>query len=149
MGLLSTTHIHRGRTEYVPYCREVKITENKAPTDESVRLLNEFEEKAKKNIIATIQIDENLLKAVVIYYRDEVVSNRMSYHIKFSLNGQETIIIGYVDNFEWREELSKTWFGLGNEAIFRILHKKFAEMVAEELMKQSPDFLQQVVNKAK
>lgn len=52
MGLFSTTHIHQSRTEtrLVPYCREVK--EFKAPTDESIRLLNEMEQKAKQNIIA-------------------------------------------------------------------------------------------------
>lgn len=141
MGLLSTTKHYHSKTEYVPYCKEVNITENKAPTDESVRLLNEMEEKARQNIIATIKIDENFLKAIVIYYRDEMITNRMIYHIKFELNGKEHKIEDFIDNFEWRQEFSKSYMGLGNETIFRLLHKKFSEMVAMELMRQSPDFL--------
>ena len=145
MGLFSTNHIHQSRTEYVPYCKEVNITEKKAPTEESVRLLKEMKDKAQLNIIATIKIEENFLKAVAIYYRDEIVMNRMTYHIRFELNGKEYTIEDYIDNFEWRQEMSKSYMGLGNEVIFRALHKKFSEMVANELMKQSPDFLRNVV----
>jgi hypothetical protein len=149
MGLFSTTHIHQSRTEHVPYCKEVNITEKKAPTDESVRLLNNMQDKAQRNIIATIKIEENFLKAVAIYYRDEMISDRMTYHIRFELNGKEYMIEDYIDKFEWRQEMSKSYMGLGNEVIFRALHKKFSEMVANELMKQSPDFLRGVVGGAK
>ena len=148
MGLFSTTHIHQSRTEHVPYCKEVNITEKKAPTDESVRLLNEMQDKAQRNIIATIKIEENFLKAVAIYYRDEMVMDRITYHIRFKLNGKEYTIEDYID-IEYRQEISKLYMGLGHETIFRALHKKFSEMVANELMKQSPDFLRSLVGGAK
>lgn len=145
MGLFSTTHIHQGRTERVPYCREVNITEKKAPTDESVRLLNDMQEKAQRNIVATIKIDENHLNAVAIYYQDDRIHNRIIYHIRFGLNGKEYTVEDYIDKFEWSKAISKSYMGLGHEAIFTALHKKFSEVIANELMKQSPDFLQSLI----
>lgn len=149
MGLFSTTHHHHTKTVSVPYEKNVTVHEHKAPTDKSVELLNEMQEKAQRNIIATIKIEENFLKAVVIYYRDEMVMDRMTYHIRFELNGKEYMIEDHIDNFEWRQEMSKSYMGLGNEVIFRALHKKFSEMVANELMKQSPDFLRSLAGGAK
>lgn len=146
MRLLSTTHYHHSKKEYVPYTKEVNITEKKAPTDESIRLLNEMEEKAKKNIIATIKIEENFLKAIAIYHRDDYVSDRMIYNIKFELNGKTHMIEDYIDNFEWRQELSKSYMGLGNEQIFKALMKKFSEMITVELMRQCPDYCKAISN---
>ena len=130
----------------MPYEKSVTIHEHKAPTEKSVELLNQMQEKAQRNIIATIKIEENFLKAVAIYYHDEMVVNRITYHIRFELNGKEYTIEDYIDKFEWRQEMSKSYMGLGHEIIFRALHKKFSEMVANELMKQSPDFLRLVTN---
>ena len=149
MGLFSTTHHHHTKIVSVPYEKNVTVHEHKAPTDKSVELLNEMQEKAQRNIIATIKIEENFLKAVAIYYRDETVMDRMTYHIRFELNGKEYMIEDHIDNFEWRQEMSKSYMGLGNEVIFRALHKKFSELVANELMKQSPDFLRSLAGGAK
>jgi len=41
-----TEIIQAPRTEYVPYEKSVTITEKRAPTDESIRLAKEYEEKA-------------------------------------------------------------------------------------------------------
>lgn len=149
MALFSTTHHHHTKTVSVPYEKNVTVNEHKAPTDKSVELLNEMQEKAQRNVIATIKIEENFLKAVAIYYRDEMIMDRMTYHIRFELNGKKYTIEDYIDKFEWRQEMSKSYMGLGHETIFRALHKKFSEMVANELMKQSPDFLRSVVGGAK
>jgi hypothetical protein len=76
----------RTRTEYVPYDKTVTI--NRAPTDESIGLLNEFTKKAKNNIIHTVHIQENYLRAIGIYYYDDIVNNRTHFHLKFNLNGK-------------------------------------------------------------
>ena len=141
MGLFSTTHHYHTKTVKVPYEKKVTVHEHRAPTDESVKLLNEMQEKALRNIIATIKIEQNFLKAAAIYFRDDVVKDRMTYHIRFELNGKEYRIEGHIDNFEWSQEMSRLYMGLGHEAVFKALHKKFSEAVAHEMMKQSPDFL--------
>ena len=40
--MFDKSYITKGRTEYVPYEKSVTIIEKRAPTDESIRLLNEF-----------------------------------------------------------------------------------------------------------
>lgn len=125
--------------------KEVNITEKRAPTDEGLKLLNEIQDKAKHNIIATIKIEENFLKAIAIYYKDEIIMNRVVFHIRFELNGMEYNIVDYIDGFEWRQDMSKFHMGLGNETILRALHKKFSEAIAMELLKQSPDFLKNIL----
>jgi hypothetical protein len=141
MGIFSTTHHYHTKTVSAPYEKSVTVHEHKAPTDKSVEVLNEMQEKARSNIIAAIKIEENFLKAVAIYYRDEMIVDRMTYHIRFELNGKEYTIEDHVDKFEWIEEISKSYIGLGHEVVFRALLKRFSEAVANELMRQSPDFL--------
>lgn len=138
MGLFSSNHHHR--TESVPYEKSVTINEHKAPTDESVKLLNEFESRARKNIIHKVKIDENYLKAIAVYYKDDMVEFRVHFYVKFSLNGTEVVVEDYLDNFEWRSDLSKEYGGFGNRHIFELVFKKLSDMIASELMGQFPDF---------
>lgn len=79
------------------------------------------------------------MRAIAIYYRDNVVENRINFDVKFELNGNVVLISDYVDGFEWKEELSKEYWGFGHEAIFTIVHKKLSEMIATELMAQLPE----------
>ena len=146
MGIFSTTH-HHTKSESVPYAKNVTINENRAATDDSVRLLNEFEEKAKKNIICKLQIETNTIKAMGIYFRDEMIDRRVHFDIKFSLNGKEVLIQDYVDSFEWREEMMEMYMGFGNQVIYKLVLKKMAEMIAEELLNQSPDFVRALAEK--
>lgn len=91
MGLLfSTTHYHSTRVSGGGPSH-VTVTENKAPTDESIRLLNEFEEKARKNIIAKVNVVDNTINAVSIMYTDNscTASREGDIYLKFSVNGKE------------------------------------------------------------
>lgn len=144
MGFFSTNNHYHTKTVNVPYEKSVTVNEYKASTDKSIKLLNEMQEKAKENIIHTIKIEENYLKAVAIYYRDLLIIDRMEFYLKFELNGLEFCIKDHIDKREWRKAVLTGYTGLGNEYIFRVLHKKFSEMIAEELMKQSPDFLSSI-----
>lgn len=75
--------------EYVPYTKNVEITEKRAPTDESIRLYKEMEEKAEKNIIGKEAFINNELNGVITYMEMSVGSFEIKAHIKFSLNGKE------------------------------------------------------------
>ena len=95
--------INNRRTEYVPFEKEVNVTINRAATDESVRLLNEFQEKARNNIIQTIIIDSNIAKCVCIYYQDNDVFYRLNYQLKFILNGKEHIVSDSIDRNDYQQ----------------------------------------------
>lgn len=90
----------QSNTEYVPYDKTVTVTEKKAPTDDSIKLLNEFEEKARKNIIAKINIDENYLKAVAVAHWVDIMHDQIIFYGKFTLNGKEYRIEEKINNYE-------------------------------------------------
>ena len=62
-------------------------TERRAPTDESVRLLNEMQQKAFDNVVSCVQLDNNELKDVTwwIYYDPYTFSEKA--RVRFMLNG--------------------------------------------------------------
>lgn len=138
MGLFSTTHIHQsGRTEYVPYEKLVTVTENRAPTDESVRLLKEFEQKAKDKIIETIHINNNVIEACAIFYVNDVCQWKIEYSLRFKLNGKDYKLKGYLED-EDVVRTSPREYRL--QQLKQILIKKYSEVIAEELLKQSNFF---------
>lgn len=136
------------RKEYIPYTKEVNVYEHKAPTDESVSLLNELTEKAKANIIKVINIEENHLKCVIIYFADSYSSNKLHVNMKFELNGKTYT---FTDTFNDKNieaiELNYSYFRLGDEEIFKTVHKHFSDAIAMELMKQSPEFMKHIMKK--
>lgn len=73
----------RTRTEYVT--KDVHI--HHAPTDESVKLLREMEEKAKSEILGSVRLDNNQFNCVIHYVR-ECISMDLVVRVMFELNGK-------------------------------------------------------------
>lgn len=113
---------------------KVNIEEHRAPTDESVRLLNELTDKARKNILAVIHVKENFIEAVVIYHYHEFITGRVVYGMKFKINGYEHSVQGYFDKFQWGEEGSKLYYGLGDKRALIVLVKAYTEKIMESLL---------------
>jgi len=68
---------------------EIKVVEKKAPTDESIRLLNEFQQKAFDNVVACVQLSNNELKDITCWiYNDEYSFNERA-RVRFKLNGKQ------------------------------------------------------------
>lgn len=49
--MFNKTFVTERKTEYVPYTKEVKVIEQRAPTDESLNLLREMEKKVEQRFI--------------------------------------------------------------------------------------------------
>lgn len=75
------------RTEYVPY--EKTVTVNRAPTDKSVELLNEFQEKAQNNLIQTVNIDSNVINGIAMFFNHDILMDKLCYLVRYTLNGEE------------------------------------------------------------
>jgi hypothetical protein len=75
------------RTEYVPYAKSVKVTEHKAPTDESMRLLKEMEEEAISSVVASVKVDDNKVNFNCTLFSTPI---NLGYHIvcQVSINGE-------------------------------------------------------------
>lgn len=147
--MFENINIYNREKEYVPYEKTVTatITEKRAPTDESVKLLNEFQEKAKENIIKSIVIDSNIAKCVCIYYQDVLFDNKILFHIRFVLNGKEHIVSDSIDYFEIQGMKINAKNDLPHnihEHVFKFFHRKFAEWIAAELMMQEQEFLKKI-----
>lgn len=83
------TYVHRHTTEYVD--RNITVNEQRAPTDASVKLLNEMTEKALKNIVSNFSTTNNTLQTTVAVYEDYRNSDRQ-FLCKFVLNGKQNIL---------------------------------------------------------
>ena len=74
------------------------VTEKRAPTDESVRLLREMEAKARSEVIKSIQLPSNELSGVVHMMRD-VMSCSTNIAVLFKLNGKEHKVLISLEDF--------------------------------------------------
>lgn len=66
----------------------ITIQEKKAPTDDSIRLLSEMENKAKNNLMNKVIVEDNDLKGKLFIFKDDINSG-YSLHTLFTLNGKE------------------------------------------------------------
>lgn len=64
------------------------VTEKRAPTDESIRLLREMENKAKEEVIKSISLPSNEFSGVVHLMRDHL-SCQTNVVVLFKLNGKD------------------------------------------------------------
>ncbi len=66
----------------------VDVTEKRAPTDESVRLLREMEAAAREQIVATTVVRDTVFECVIYMHHDLAAYEDM-YRIVYSLNGRK------------------------------------------------------------
>ena len=92
------------------------VHEHRAPTDESVRLLKEFEEKADKKIVESIRLTNNRFEAQV-HRHDDFASAKTYYKIIYQLNGYPRHVTCFVDDFgqEIEKSLEVIWKAIAND----------------------------------
>lgn len=71
------------RTEYVT--REVH--EHRAPTDESVRLLDEFKSAAEAKVAQAIRVADTPIE-MVVHIADDMLNDQVIYAAVFKINGK-------------------------------------------------------------
>ena len=77
----------------------VELTEKRAPTDASVRLLKEMEEKAQEKVIESISIRDCQIECQILKVKD-YMSNGMHYMIVYSMNGKKSKVNVKLDDYE-------------------------------------------------
>jgi hypothetical protein len=107
MGLLSTSrHFHNNDNSIsIRFPDTIKVEEHKAPTDESIRLMEEMHDKALKNIIAKVKVEDNVVNGECWYIEQPWNMNDIKLIFKFKINGQE---------FTVEKELSRGEIGWDN-----------------------------------
>lgn len=115
------TYVQRHTTEYVD--RNITVKEYKAPTDESVKLLNEITEKALNNIVKTFSTSNNTLQAKVAIHNNDRMQEK-EVMCKFTLNGKDHMLRVEINAYETPDM----------DSMVEKLYTKVCEKLAQELM---------------
>lgn len=75
------------------------VTERRAPTDESVRLLKEMEDEARKKVIETTVVSDTHFECK-IHRSHDVFSAQDVYVVIYSLNGQKRSVKVGINTFD-------------------------------------------------
>lgn len=141
--MFNKTVINQQRgTNYVPYAKTVTVNENRAPTDKSVELLNEMQEKASENLIRTIKINNSVCEAIAFLFRNNYVDNRFDWMFKVKLNNKEFMFNGYFeDDHEFKRivinaDINSNWFD-ADRFVNKLFHQKLSELIAAEILNQT------------
>lgn len=89
------------------------IHEHRAVTDDSIRMLNEFQTKSQENIIKQVRIQDSVVDAIgIVYYKAFNLNCRPTFHyqIRFKVNGKEFLIKDDIqesdlDHFELKDKM--------------------------------------------
>jgi len=155
MGLLKTTHerhFHDSST-HIRFPDTINVNEHKAPTDESIRLLEEMHDKAVKNIIAKVRVEDNLVNGEVFLIHQPWCVAEYQIIFKFKINSQEFTIEHFIDRSYFYDgdtplEMSNIETVIKDYASALMLHftlKKFVQVAYEKISKQP--FPKELLNK--
>ena len=98
------------------------VTEKRAPTDESVRLLREMEAAASASIVKSIQIVDNSVNCSM-HIRENFLSGTKDMIVVYSINGKRREF-----NFSHRDE--------SRNELIRSLIQKFGEHLAVTMLEK-------------
>lgn len=119
------THTHSETTRLVPY--EKTVHEHKAPTDDSIKLLREMEEKSRKQIACALVAEENVVNGAVVQFHDAHDRFEKVCYVSFKLNGQQ---------MEFKVPLDARVMMAKVDAI-DILYKALSHSITADLLKRS------------
>jgi hypothetical protein len=123
------------RTNYVtvkdgPTYVTKTTTEYRAPTDESVRLLKEMEEKAREKIIDTFTVKDTHFECKFFQEMD-VTTQEMKYVVIYSMNGKKRTVNVRVDRDVIADNYKKLISAVAND----IAHAMLAEPFSRSMVK--------------
>ncbi|UIF90933.1 hypothetical protein [Cupriavidus sp. UYPR2.512] len=83
----------------------VNVTERRAPTDESVRLLREMEQTAEKRITDSVRVKDQQFECV-IHEMPDFINDRTRYGAVFMLNGVRMTAEYRGERMDTREQIA-------------------------------------------
>lgn len=127
-------------TKSQPYDKTVTIHEHRAPTDDSIKLLNEFQDKALQNLIKTVPIKNNIIDGIVFLFESNVASYSRKFIFRFKINGIEYQI---EDEYEIGDLIQSTY---DNSYLPSKVINKLSQIIAMHLFKDSTNFWSNILN---
>ena len=113
-----------------PVQTNTTIHEHRAPTDESIKLFKEMQDKAFTSVISNIEVETNIFTGKIVCFNRNYY-NGYDYQLIFIFNlGNERFEIKEnIDEFEFRV--------LNKENLIEKLFEKVSFVIADKLFKQA------------
>ncbi len=118
------------RTVVQPGPSHISVTEKRAPTDESVRLLKEFEAEAKNKVLNAVSVKNTVFDGV-LHHTHDLHSDKFRFACVFKLNGERMTASFEINT----EEANKEKVAIG---IRDAIAAQIANSIATELMRSVP-----------
>ena len=139
MGLFSSVyHTHSHTETEVPY--EKTVIEKRAPTDDSIRLADEYLEKAKKQVMSVFKLEPNALEPGVhgniFMFNENFLDGGIQYIVQFNLNGAPFEFEFKLDHFEVRN-LRLLNNVEADRKIFEKVYETISKKIALELIRST------------
>lgn len=133
---MKITHVHNHKAVHN---HKTEIQENRAPTDDSIRLLQEMEKKVKDNFISRERITINELVFDAIYFQED---HNLKITLLFNLNGKEFKV---EERIEFRQHMDDwnmfKWESI-DEAPRFVLLTQVSRIIANELIGHNHEVIQ-------
>ncbi len=133
-----------------PSTMKVDVIEKKAPTDESVRYMEDAHNKAIENIISKVKVDNNLVSGECFCVEQPWNLHDVKLVFKFKINGNDFVVEKEISRMglEWDDskeirQISLSWLkGQGESVMLWYMLKMFCKVAFEQITKtQVPDFV--------
>ena len=138
MGIFSTTHRHYDNSTSINYPEHTTVTEKKAPTDESIRLFDEYLEKTKDKVLSVFKLESTYVHAVCVAFCHNDMTVDMpaiQYRIRFKLNENTEEIKFELDGFEYKK-LANNHPDVADAELINMIHKKIADIISLRMIQQ-------------
>lgn len=97
------------------------IKEQRAPTDESVRLLREMEQKARDSVLQSVRVKDCPVDAVV-HVHEDLLNGRTLFKVIYQINGARREVDAAVEiGAEWQETAGHLIDALAKDIALTIL----------------------------
>ena len=114
------------RYTYSKNYNHTRVTEQRAPTDESVRLLKEMEEKAREKIIDSFTVNDTHFECKFFQEMD-VVTQEMKYVVIYSMNGKKRTVNVRVEQGVIADNYKKLISAVANDIAHAMLADPFVK----------------------
>lgn len=116
--------------------KNVNVTEHRAPTDESVKLLREMEAEAQSRIVKSTRVADMGFECVIHSMRDSI-NSQIRFAVIYSLNGKKHRVDHDVEDMGSRVELTRKTV----DSLIDAVAKDMAEKLLIGAFKKLPDHL--------
>lgn len=127
------------RSTKIEFPDTIKVHEHKAPTDESIRLYEEFKLKALDSIVRSFKIESNILNAHVIAIAEDPCLDKVRVVIRFNINGQDFKTEAFVERFNIYQKYDqwKIYNSSGPITLDQYMVAEYCKIITLFLLKES------------